>query len=304
MTNFQFENKGLDWCSGPNDRQVFFNINNDLSYEAIAFVFERTPDTDDFLIGEETELSIPLNSENQVIYRTFDSEVDNDYFCNEIPPISPDVLEEYRSTSGGKAIITSTLRNLEDLDRDGVPTAVEDAVTAEIYIDELPDTDGDGIENYLDTDDDGDNVPTRVEISDNIETENTVGGFPDTDADGIPNYLDPNDDNDEILTIFEDWNENQNPGDDTNDENLPHYLNPEIEDPFDAEPRRINDITIGYRYEIYIDNLTLARQDGEGEQIRLDTYVLGFIDSGTETRNLFDALDEEEENEEEEEPIE
>jgi len=54
------------------------------------------------------------------------------------------------------------------------------------------DTDGDGIADYLDADDDGDTVPTKDERSRG-----------DSDNDGIPNYRDADDDGDSILTIEE-----------------------------------------------------------------------------------------------------
>lgn len=54
-----------------------------------------------------------------------------------------------------------------------------------------PDTDGDGIPNYLDPDDDNDGLPTAEELK------------ADSDRDGLPNYLDPDDDNDGVLTAQE-----------------------------------------------------------------------------------------------------
>jgi MYXO-CTERM domain-containing protein len=65
------------------------------------------------------------------------------------------------------------------------------------------DWDDDGIPNYLDTDDDNDNVPT---FDEDWESPNT--GTPlddDTDGDGAPDFLDRDDDNDSIPTIDEDW---------------------------------------------------------------------------------------------------
>lgn len=72
-----------------------------------------------------------------------------------------------------------------DQDEDGVPSLVEDLNGNEIEEDD--DTDGDGIPNYLDTDDDNDQRPTRDEIE--IDDEGNIT-YPDTDNDGIPDYLD------------------------------------------------------------------------------------------------------------------
>ncbi|MEP0214541.1 MAG: hypothetical protein ABJD66_15070 [Cellulophaga sp.] len=46
------------------------------------------------------------------------------------------------------------------------------------------------VPDYLDTDDDNDGILTRDEISD--EDGNIILPYPDTDGDGVPNYLDPN----------------------------------------------------------------------------------------------------------------
>ncbi|WP_343762133.1 gliding motility-associated C-terminal domain-containing protein, partial [Gangjinia marincola] len=62
--------------------------------------------------------------------------------------------------------------------------------------DELPngDTDGDGVPDVFDTDDDGDSIPTIDE---------NPGDEQDTDDDGIPDYLDEDDDGDGVLTDTE-----------------------------------------------------------------------------------------------------
>jgi len=63
--------------------------------------------------------------------------------------------------------------------------------------DDALDSDGDGIPNFIDSDDDNDGIPTLHEIGD-IERE-----YKDFDNDGIPDYLDTDDDNDGIPTIIE-----------------------------------------------------------------------------------------------------
>lgn len=76
--------------------------------------------------------------------------------------------------------------NEADHDRDGIPSWMEDLNEDQIIAND--DTDGDGRPNYLDTDDDGDFIPTREEII--IEEDGSLT-FPDGDNDGIPDYLDP-----------------------------------------------------------------------------------------------------------------
>ncbi|WP_051286412.1 hypothetical protein [Salinimicrobium terrae] len=277
VTDFNFEDPQLNWC-GDTQSQVLYKINNTGVNEAIAFRFDLNTPTLQFLLEEEGRKVIPLNgTTNQVIYRVFDGEVDRSYFCNEIPPVSPQVIEEFRSTTGGEVVIVSTVANATDHDGDGVPS-IEEGMA------ELRDTDGDGIPDYLDIDDDGDNVLTRVEIE--VEAENTVNTYPDSDNDGIPNYLDADDDNDGVPTRNEDWNLNLNPTDDQNAEGIPHYLNPEITDSFEVEGVRENEISRSFRYLVTINNLTLVNQGGDGEQIRLQDYELGVITSPNQTITL------------------
>ncbi len=284
VTDFNFEDQELEHC-GDLESHVLFNINNEQVHEAIAFRFDLKITEPDFLSEEEGQISIPLNNSNQIIYRVFDGEVDQDYFCSDIPPVEPGVSKEFRSTTGGEVILTTTLANTTDHDSDGVTSQQESMETER-------DTDQDGIPDYLDIDDDADNVLTRVEIE--VEATTSVNGFPDSDGDGTADYLDADDDNDQVITRYEDWNGNQNPADDQNDEGIPHYLNPEIVDDFPIDTFRTNEITKSYRYLLTVENLTLVNQGGDGEQIRLQDYVLGFYDSPALREVIEPGLDGEE----------
>lgn len=273
VTDFNFEERSLQWCTGNNNMQVFYKINNTTTNEAIALIFRLEPASENFLIAEEGVLEIPVSAQNEVVYRTFNSAVGENYFCREIPPVSPVVNEEYRSTSKGLIRITSTLRNAEDHDADGVPSLAEGMETQQ-------DTDNDGIPDYLDIDDDNDNIRTSGEIA--VDTESTAMGYPDSDGDGIPNYLDPDDDNDNALTRNEDWNQSGSPLDDVNDEGIPYYLLPEISDSFEVTTFITNTISRRYRYQVNIYDLTLVRQGEDGEQIRMENFDLGFFDSAAQ----------------------
>ena len=111
-----------------------------------------------------------------------------------------------------------------DYDLDGVPTVAEDLNGDGNLAND--DTDGDGIPNFLDNDDDGDMILTSVEyVFANQGRNATTNTLRDTDGDGIPNYLDDDDDGDGVLTINEDYDQNNNPADDdTNNNGLPDYL--------------------------------------------------------------------------------
>ena len=109
-----------------------------------------------------------------------------------------------------------------DTDDDGIPDTEEDLNGNGDLEDD--DTDNDGIPNYLDTDDDGDTVPTATEIE-GIGAGFAPQDFIDTDDDGIENYLDDDDDGDGALTIEEDYNNNGTPlDDDTNNNDIPDFL--------------------------------------------------------------------------------
>lgn len=76
--------------------------------------------------------------------------------------------------------------NEADHDRDGIPSWMEDLNENNDILDD--DTDDDETPNFADPDDDGDGTPTREEI---IINEDGSIEFPDSNNNGIPDYLDP-----------------------------------------------------------------------------------------------------------------
>lgn len=76
--------------------------------------------------------------------------------------------------------------NEADHDGDGIPSWMEDLNGDENIRND--DTDENRVPNYADSDDDGDRIPTRDEI---IINEDGSLEFPDTNGNGIPDYLDP-----------------------------------------------------------------------------------------------------------------
>ena len=102
-----------------------------------------------------------------------------------------------------------------DADGDGVKNIDED-----VNADGNPhndDSDADGTSDYLDTDDDGDDIPTQVECSDGEQYGQ------DVDQDGIPNYLDTNSDGD----CKKDKCEGRG---DIDGDGIPNYLDPHDND--------------------------------------------------------------------------
>ena len=128
----------------------------------------------------------------------------------------------YASGNGQiKEIILNTIDCSIDYDLDTVATSSEDINTDGNLAND--DTDGDGVPNFQDNDDDGDLILTSEEyvFTNNRNTNSVI----DTDNDNIPNYLDNDDDGDGILTYNEDYNGNGSAADDdTNNDSVPDYL--------------------------------------------------------------------------------
>lgn len=251
VNNFNFEDSTLERCD--NFDFVFFLIQSE-SNESLALSFETNAD----ILTELGQIEVTLSGNDQVIYRRFNSTVTSDYFCNPIPPTSPSVSEELVSTTG---VITITTEGLED-DDDNIPAGIEDPTG-------LLDTDGDGLIDIIDDDDDGDNVPTLLEIvflaDGSVDLESSPAT--DTDMDGILNYLDPDDDGDGILTRNEDANGNLNPTDDNSDPvnpGLDDYLNPAIANETIVNAFRPHSFTLS-DILLTIDMELLAFVDENGE---------------------------------------
>jgi len=141
------------------------------------------------------------------------------------------------TNNNGCYVITSldlVVQDCRDQDDDGIINSDED-INGNGNLDD-DDTDNDGIPNYMDDDDDGDKIDTIDELIDQnaitskiSKSSKTTRIFLDTDSDTIENYLDDDDDGDGILTKDEDYNNNGTPlDDDTNDNNVPDYLEKEV----------------------------------------------------------------------------
>ena len=189
VTTFDFESEELQFCNG--DQSFLFYKLNSASTESLSFLFTGT--SEDFISSDTIIVTLDGNS-NFINYRVFNGEIPSSYFCNEVPPTTPQVISEYTGNSGIVELITVAVYD----DLDGVDTEDEETL----------DTDGDGILNYFDFDDDGDNVPTLLELDTaNADGDNNPLTNPkDTDGDGIPDYLDDDDDGDLVLTRYEDTN--------------------------------------------------------------------------------------------------
>jgi hypothetical protein len=258
VTTFNFDDTNLLACGGPGG-YLFFKINSD-NTESLSL---RLGTTDELFTTSDTLVSVLNGTSNFVNYRVFDGEVDPGYFCNEVPPTVPQVTIEYIANSGSATLITITER--DDNDR----------LTKE---QEGPgDFDGDGLPNFYDFDDDGDNVPTILELDtknadgDNDPTTNPL----DTDMDGIPDYLDEDDDGDGVLTRYE--------ADGTLDPTIietdpsvgADYLNPAVANEVVIDEFREHNYDFVSDIELFLSNLILVNGS---EQITRETLDMGTIE--------------------------
>lgn len=170
------------------------------------------------------------SAENVTIHETI---MDAELGGNSIPGtnyvnINPNTQTLYAAFNGAiTPIILSLIDCTNDYDTDNVSTDLEDVNEDGNLAND--DTDGDGIPNYLDNDDDGDMVLTEFEyVFDAGRSLDEITNV-DTDLDGIPNYLDNDDDGDGVLTIDEDYDGDNNPmNDDTNSNEIPDYLDNQV----------------------------------------------------------------------------
>ena len=257
VTNFDFEDAQLQQC-GDTSNVVFFKINPQVN-ESISLLI---PTSQELFIETGTQ-TFNLSSTGSIVnYRGFDDSVTSSYFCNPVPATSPGVVLEYIGTSGIARLISET--TLDDFD--GIDFVNSDDLSQEGF----GDFDGDGIPNYHDFDDDGDNVLTSQEIGEDPLNPR------DTDLDGMPDYLDPDDDNDGVLTINEDIDQNLNPADDiATPGGLPNYLDPDVTTSVVIEAYKEHLYNRTSDGTIIIDNLVLVSTQ---EQIIIQTYTLGVIE--------------------------
>jgi len=198
------------------------------------------------------EFSETISTSNPFNYRTYSNEVSGNIFCSAIPPSNLGVTNDYTSTVGNANFIVLLIED----DNDGIPAEFEDINNDGDL--ENDDTDGDGLPNYLDDDDDGDNVKTVTEMP-NFTVELQLTAALDTDGDSMPDYLDTDDDNDGVPTINEEgFTANQNPADDiTNNLVGPDYKNIDVTNNVPATAFRSHTIKQEFQVSLQLTNIDL-----------------------------------------------
>ncbi|MEH6537494.1 MAG: hypothetical protein V7719_13940 [Psychroserpens sp.] len=219
----------LERCGDDNsDNYVLYDTKTDPS-ESLTLVFPVNDNSRAIfnpLDNSGTPFPLEINGTSIAFnYRTYNGAPEN-LICQDIPIPGTTITNDYAAESGADVVFISTY---EDDDGDGIPSEFEGRGTqAEdgSYPDAI-DTDGDGLANYIDEDDDNDNVLTSVEDP-NYDAIDGLANAQDTDDDGIADYLDDDDDNDGVLTRNEDENDNLSLLDDFDESNgvntTPRYL--------------------------------------------------------------------------------
>lgn len=102
IQTIDFDSASIEFCESETTTSstFFFKLNTS---EALILELQSG-----LLQNEPSDGTIVSNvpDQSQVIYRTFDSDVSNSYFCDQLPPVSPIVLEEINA-NGGEVFITT-----------------------------------------------------------------------------------------------------------------------------------------------------------------------------------------------------
>lgn len=102
IETIDFNSASIDFCESSTDinSTFFFKLNptESLILDLQSGVLQNEP-------SEGTIIS-NVPSQSQVTYRTFSDDVTKNYFCDQIPPATPIVLEEILA-EGGEVLITT-----------------------------------------------------------------------------------------------------------------------------------------------------------------------------------------------------
>lgn len=101
VTTFDFDEFELEQCGDVGD-YLFYKINN-FNLESLSFQLK----TQDLVLTVQDTIVYNINGVTNVVnYRTFRSDVPASYFCSSVPPLSPDVKQNYISTQGTATVST------------------------------------------------------------------------------------------------------------------------------------------------------------------------------------------------------
>jgi len=95
VKDFDFDNVNLQTC-GSEGNYVFYK-NNSVNYESLSLNLK----TNTSLYSEPHLTEYTFNGVDiYAKYRRFDSNLPSNYYCNNIPPSTPSIMDEYTASSG------------------------------------------------------------------------------------------------------------------------------------------------------------------------------------------------------------
>jgi len=199
IPEFDFSNDTINDCG----ELVLFKINEN---ETLIIELNEDNTENSFFtqVRDNESFTLTESGAQTITYRTFDDKPTTGYFCQNIPPTSPNIINEWNGSGTLKVTTIMTEDDEDTIDEDPNDSLDTDGDTFANFKDwdddndgiltkdegATDDTDNDGILNYLDNDDDGDGVPTIEESITN-----------DNDSDGIPDYLDADTTQSDLRTL-------------------------------------------------------------------------------------------------------
>ena len=235
-------------CEGVSDL-VLYKTKDDPSESLSVLIPDLTLDE---ILAVESNDSLGLTLDATFYYRTYsDESLPSTLFCNDIPD------EVTITSSESDACTAEILTVLTKDDEDGILASLEDLDGDGDLTND--DTDGDGLPNYIDWDDDGDNILTEDENPD-PNGDGDLEDAQDTDGDGTPDYLDDDDDGDGVLTRDEENDsQDQRPNNDiTNSDVGADYLNPAVAETVPATAYREHTIYFTYLVTVNLQEISLS----------------------------------------------
>ncbi|MEM9680459.1 MAG: hypothetical protein AAF901_09055 [Bacteroidota bacterium] len=247
-------------CDNNTENYVIYEVITDPN-ESLSLVFPRN--SNDSLIFDPPEIpyttTLTIDGTTRLFnYRTYNQEPT---FCTTLPDPNLVITDDFPADTGTVDVTTVIV----DSDDDGISNEDENEADNQ-------DTDGDGIPDYIDQDDDNDNIPTRNEDDNTDGDDNPFTNPKDTDGDGIADYLEEDDDDDGVLTRLEDENGNTNPIDDFEElsttPSTPRYLDDTATEAFPDSGLISNEF-------IRTITITFVVNDVDLGVINYDVYNLG-----------------------------
>lgn len=268
----------LELCIDANDDNYLLYDTKTNPNESLSLLF-RIFNNDDIFNppSQDFETILPINNQNSFNYRTYNGDP-ADFICQIVPNPGITVTEDYAAAAGAEAIFVSSF---VDDDNDGILSEFEGRgdPDEEGNFPDAIDSDGDEIPDYLDQDDDNDNILTINENADPDGDGNPLDALNtdfNTETTLLPNYLDNDDDGDGTLTINEDENSNSQLTDDFDEAgaspNVPRYLNPDASESFAAGEMQANEYTRTVTVSVMILNANIGIANIQ--DIEMGTYTL------------------------------